>query len=217
MDTSRQGLVLCLLPQEVLNLIMEHVLHGILLEMRHPNDLDQLQIQDAVHQCSNDLVELNRNLELLKLNPPSLQTLLRHATFAFSDLGRIDANLSAVCHLVITREQLEIACFVSRPASLAGFDSLQTLTVREIMRAGANSATMRSVRYRLEADHLLQCIAGSNVKASDMGRSDQLRCFESATQSLQLILQLRVETWMPLPLTVSTMQRLQARLRSTLQ
>jgi hypothetical protein len=207
MESSRQGLVLCLLPQEVLDSILEYVLNGMLLEMRGPEDLGQLQINKAALPNSSDLVELNYNLELLKLKLPSRQTLLRHATFAFADLSHGGLNLRDVCHLDVTRDQLEFGWHVYGPASLEGFEFLQTLTVREIMRAGANSATMRSVGYRLEADHLLQCIAGSNAKASDPVGSEKFRCVRNAGQRVKRTLQLRVETWMPLPLMVSTKRK----------
>ena len=79
-----------------------------------------------------------------------------------------------------------------------------TLTVSDMMRAGANSATMCSVRFRLEADPLLRWIAGLGGRAFDAEWNEELRYLRRAGQKVKLILQLRIETWMPFPLMVRT-------------
>lgn len=201
MEASRQCLALARLPQEVVDLILEHVLRGV-LELRDSADLDDNN-DKPVLASSNAFVELNQNLKLLRLEPPGGNTLLRHATFAFANLSNGGLNLKAVCHLNITREQLQIDCSPSRPACLDRLDSLRTLTMREKMRAGANSYTMRSVRFRLKADRLLQWIAGQGGENSEGGGSEKPDFLQRAAQRMRLILQLSVETGWPLPLMVS--------------
>lgn len=124
----------------MLNLILEHVLHGIILDIGEPEHLHDISFNEIVTASNHCFVSLRRNLALLKIRPPSQDVLLRHATFSFVSLSYGAAK--AVRHLSVTREQFEgLHWDLSEGISSSdSFEKLQTLTVRETMRAGANSS-----------------------------------------------------------------------------
>lgn len=227
--TQKQPLQLFqLLPREVLDLIIEYALRdSMLLELGEPADLHSFEFDKMVRANNNHLVDLDDGLALLlmlklkpELQPPmplilSREVLLHHATFRFRWLGNYE-HLSALRYVEVTREQYEDPLLRFRwtkgfrevfgtgldASGGQGGSKIRTLTVREEMRAGANSATMRSVRYRLGSDEGLRGIVGGRDGFFEelgggmkVGQQQQKRC--------KVILRLRVETLMPVSLTVS--------------
>jgi hypothetical protein len=217
MATQAQPLRMYHLPREVLDLIIQYVLRDTLLELGVAYDVHSPEFDEIVRANNKHLADLDDGLTLLlklKPGPLSRDLLLRHATFCVRNvgIGNNFGRLNVLRYLQVTRQQYDILLRRFRRTAAfweafgEGGGALRTLTVCEVMRAGANSSTMRSVGYRLRSDRGLRRLAsGFN------GMFDDIVGFDAEGREIcapglhrcRVILRLRIETVVPVVLTVS--------------
>jgi hypothetical protein len=216
MATQAQPLRMYHLPREVLDLIIGYVLRDTLLELSEPLDIHRPEFDAIVRANNTHLADLDDGLALLllrlQIKPPPLLSrdlLIRHATFCFQSLENHE-RLSVLHHLQVTTAQYEIPLrrcrYVDGFTDHDAFAALRTLTVSEVMRAGANSSTRRSVAYRLRSDRWLRRIAGGFNGVFDQlvgFDADGREITKTGRQRCRMVLKLRVETVVPVELTVS--------------
>ena len=208
------------LPREVLDLIIEYVLRDTLLELGVAYDVHSPEFDEIVRANNKHLADLDDGLTLLlklKPGPLSRDLLLRHATFCLRNvgIGNNFGRLNVLRYLQVTRQQYDVLlrrfrrtrpAFWEEAFGEGGGGALRTLTVCEKMRAGANSSTMNSVWYRLGNDIGLKRLASGLNEMFDyiVGfDGDGREICAPGRQRCRVVLRLRVETVVPVEVTVS--------------